>query len=64
MGGSCKDLKLDSKHTINMGTRMALKIHKRGEGSVKPSRHGFVPKVGTEERIMDFLKRYAGGKKK
>ena len=47
-----------------MGTRLALKIHERGEGAVKPGRHGFVPKVGTEERMMDLLKRFAGGKKK
>ena len=46
-----------------MGTRLDLKIHERGEGVVKTRRHVFVPKVGTQERIMDFLKRYVGGKK-
>ena len=24
--------------------------------AVKPGRHGFIPQVGTEERMMDFLK--------
>ena len=46
-----------------MGTWLALKIYEKGEGYVKPGRHVFVPKVGTEERIIEFLKRYAGGKK-
>ena len=58
MGGAYKVLKLNSKRAINMGTRLDLKIHKRGEGAAKSGRRGFVPKVGTEERIMEFLKRY------
>ena len=44
-----------------MGTRLARKIHESGEGAVKPGGYVFVPKVGTEERIMDFLKNYTGG---
>ena len=40
---------------------MSLKIHDRGEVDLKPGRHVFVPKVETEERIMDFLNKYAGG---
>ena len=43
-----------------MGTRLALKIHERGQGALKPGRHIFVPKIGTEEHIMDFLTKYAG----
>ena len=54
-------LEIDVKCTIDMGTRLALKIHERGEGAVKPGRQVFVPKVGAEEHIMDFIKRYAGG---
>ena len=61
MVGAYNTLELEAKHTINMGTRMPLKIHERGEGSVKPRRHGFVPKLGTEERMIDFLKRFVGG---
>ena len=62
MGGAYKALELKSKRAIDMGTRLALKIHKRGEGAVKLGRHVFVSKVRTEERIMDFIKRYTGKK--
>ena len=63
MGVSYEALELNKNRTIDMGTRLALKIHERGEGAVKPGRRVFVPKVGTEERIMDFLKRYVREKK-
>ena len=63
VGGSYEDLGLDAKQTINMGTMLPLKIHKRGEGEVKPGRHGLIPKVGIEERMMEFLNRLAGGNK-
>ena len=59
--GAYEALELEDKHAIAMGTRMALKIHERGEGDVKPGRHVLVPKVGTEDCIIDFLKRYVGG---
>ena len=62
MGGEYEALKIDAKRTIDMGTTLTLKIHERGEGSAKPGRHGFVPNVGTEEHMMNFLKRLAGGK--
>ena len=52
VGGSHKALELDAKRDIDMGTRLALKIHERGKGDVKPRGHIFVPKIGTEERIM------------
>ena len=57
-----KALELNTKRAIGMGTRMPLKMHDRGEVAVKLGRHRFVPKVGTEERMMDFLKRFAGGR--
>ena len=57
VGGAYKALELDAKCAIEMGTRLAMKIHKRGERDVKPGRHVFFTKVGTEERIMDFLRR-------
>ena len=63
MGGAYEALDIDAKHAIDMGTRLALKIHERGEISVKPGRHVFIPKFGTEEHIIRFLKRYVGGKK-
>ena len=61
VGGAYEALEINSKRAIDMGTRLDLNIHKRGEGSIKPVRNVFVPKVGMEERIMEFLKRYAGG---
>ena len=58
VGVAYEALDLDAKRAIDMGNRLDLKIHKRGEGAAKSGRRGFVPKVGTEERIMEFLKRY------
>ena len=46
VGGSYKALEIDAKRSIDMGTRLSLKIHEKGEGSVKPRGHVFVPKVG------------------
>ena len=46
MGGAYESLEIDVNCSINMGTRLDLKIHERGEGSVKPGRHGLVPKLG------------------
>ena len=64
MGGSYKALELNTKRVINMITRLAPNTHNRREGAVKPRRHVFVQKVGTEEHIMEFLKRYVGGERK
>ena len=47
VGGAYEALNIDAKRTIDMVTRLDLKINKRGEGAVKPGRHTFVPKVGT-----------------
>ena len=60
MGGAYEALKINVKRDIDTGTRLSLNIHERGDEAVKSRRHVFFPKVGTEERIMDFLKRYAG----
>ena len=60
-GGAYEALEFDTKRAIDMGTSLDLKMHERGEGAVTPRRHVFVPKFGTDERIMDFLKRYTGG---
>ena len=35
VGESYEALKLDAKRAIDVGTRLVLKIHKRGEGAVK-----------------------------
>ena len=58
VGGAYESLEVNAKRAIYMGTRLPPKIHERGEGAVKPGRHVFVLKVGTEECIMDLLKRY------
>ena len=63
VGVSYDSLELDYNRAIDMGNRLALKTHKRRVGDVKPRRHRLVLKVRTEERIMDFLTRYVGGKK-
>ena len=62
VGGLYKALELDDKRAIDMGTRMALEIHERGEVTNKPGKHIFIPKVGTEDCMMHFLKTYVGGK--
>ena len=56
VGGAYKSLEIEAKCAIDMETRLATKIQERGEGAVKPIRHVLFLKVGTEERIMDFLK--------
>ena len=63
MGGAYKALELNVKHAIDMGTRLDLKIQEKLGVTIKPGKHGFVPKVGTEERKMDFCKRKVGKKK-
>ena len=63
MGGSYEALKLNGKHTINMKTRLALNIHGRREGSVKPGRYIFIQKFGMEGLRMEFLKRSVWGEK-
>ena len=62
MGGAYEALDLNVKLAVGMLNWLALKINERGEVVVKPRRHVFVPKVRTEERIMEFLKRYTGWK--
>ena len=47
MGGAYEALELDAKRTIDMGTRLALKIYNRGEEAVKTGTHVLVPKVRT-----------------
>ena len=59
VGGSYEVLDIEAKRAIDVGPSLSLKIHERGEGSIKPGRHVFVTKVGTEES-MEFLRRYTG----
>ena len=45
-----------------MGNRLYHKIHGRKNGDIKPRGHIFILKVGTEDHIMEFLRRCVRGK--
>ena len=62
--GAYESIELDTKRAIDIVTRLPHKLHGRGGKSAKPGRHRFVPKVGTEEHMMEFLKSCTVGKKK
>jgi 2,4-dienoyl-CoA reductase (NADPH2) len=55
IGGAYQAGELDAKRAIDMGTRLALKIH---EKDVSPGAHDFQSPVGVEEKMFDFLKRF------
>jgi 2,4-dienoyl-CoA reductase (NADPH2) len=55
IGGAYKAGELDAKRAIDMGTRLALKIH---EKDVTPGNHVFQSLPGVEEKMFDFLKRF------
>ncbi len=55
IGGAYKAGELDAKRAIDMGTRLALKIH---ENDVVPGAHVFQSPVGVEEKMFDMLKRF------
>lgn len=55
IGGAYQAGELDAKRAIDMGTRLALKIH---EKDVTPGAHVFQSPVGVEEKMFEFLKRF------
>lgn len=55
IGGAYKAGELDAKRAIDMGTRLALKIH---EKDVIPGKHVFQSPPGVEEKMFDMLKRF------
>ena len=55
IGGAFQAGELDAKRAIDMGTRLALKIH---EPSVVPGKHVFSAEKGVEEKIFNMLKRF------
>ena len=61
-GGLYEYLELEF-NDIDMVTNLPLKIHERGELTVKPGIHVFIPKVGTEDHVMNIIKRFTGRKK-
>lgn len=57
IGGAYEALELDAKRAIDMGTRLALKIH---DASVIPGRHKFESGAGAEEKMFQLIKRMTG----
>ena len=55
IGGAYEAGELDAKRAIDMGTRLALKIH---DPTVVPGKHKFQAPVGSEEKMFQFLRRY------
>jgi len=55
IGGAYQAGELDAKRAIDMGSRLAYKIH---EEEVKPGNHVFRSSVGPEEKLFRFLKRW------
>jgi 2,4-dienoyl-CoA reductase (NADPH2) len=55
IGGAYIAGELDAKRAIDMGTRLALRIHL---DSVTPGKHVFQSPVGTEERLFQLLRRW------
>lgn len=55
IGGASEAGELDAKRAIDMGTRLALRIH---EPEVVPGKHKFEAPAGVEEKLFLFLKKY------
>jgi 2,4-dienoyl-CoA reductase (NADPH2) len=55
IGGASEAGELDAKRAIDMGTRLALRIH---EPEVVPGKHKFEAPPGVEEKLFQFLKKY------
>lgn len=55
IGGAYKAGELDAKRAIDMGTRLALKIHEDG---VVPGKHVFSSAPSVEENVNKFLRRF------
>jgi len=55
IGGAYEALELDAKRAIDMGTRLALKIH---DGSVVPGKHSFKASVSAEEKMHRLLSKF------
>lgn len=55
IGGAYEAGELDAKRAIDMGTRLALKIHEEG---VVPGKHKFQSGQGPEEKLFQTLKRF------
>lgn len=56
IGGAYKAGELDAKTAIDMGTRLALKIH---EPKVVPGKHVFKSSAGAEQKMFEILNRFS-----
>jgi 2,4-dienoyl-CoA reductase (NADPH2) len=55
IGGAYEALELDAKRAIDMGTRLALKIH---DPSIVPGKHKLESGKGPEEKLYNIMKKY------
>ena len=55
IGGAYEAGELDAKRAIDMGTRLAIRIH---EPSVVPGKHAFKSPVGVEEKLFSVLRKF------
>lgn len=55
IGGAFEAGELDAKRAIDMGTRLAVKIH---DARVIPGKHKFEAPMGAEEKMQQVLKRF------
>ena len=55
IGGAYEALELDAKRAIDMGTRLALKIH---DDSVVPGKHSFKASASAEEKMHGVLSKF------
>jgi len=55
IGGAYEALELDAKRAIDMGTRLALKIH---DDSVVPGKHSFKASSSAEEKMHGVLSKF------
>jgi len=55
IGGAYEAGELDAKRAIDMGTRLAVRIH---DDHVIPGKHKFEAPVGAEEKMQQVLKRW------
>jgi 2,4-dienoyl-CoA reductase (NADPH2) len=56
IGGAYQAGELDAKRAIDMGTRLAMEIHK---DSMVPGKHKLEAPSGAEEKMFEFLKKWA-----
>ena len=56
IGGAYQAGELDAKRAIDMGTRLAMEIH---NDTIVPGKHKLEAPTGAEEKMFEFLKKWA-----